>query len=76
MSERMTRRLDTITAYVRWLALIGIPIVAFLTPLTQDASLFLFIVLHKKPHTIRADVLRTIVIPKALIATAERRQIA
>ncbi len=28
MSERMTRHLDTIIAYARWLALIGVPIVA------------------------------------------------
>ncbi|MBN1583817.1 MAG: GAF domain-containing sensor histidine kinase [Anaerolineae bacterium] len=45
MSKRMIRRLDLITAYVRWLGLVVIPIVAFLVSKTQDASLLLFIVL-------------------------------
>jgi signal transduction histidine kinase len=50
MSKRMIRRLDLITAYVRWLALIGIPVVAFILPSTDlelAPLLFLFIALCK-----------------------------
>ncbi|MBN1936212.1 MAG: GAF domain-containing sensor histidine kinase [Anaerolineae bacterium] len=47
MSERMIRRLDTIIAYVRWLALLGVPIVALAsTDARVDGSLtFLLIAL-------------------------------
>lgn len=45
MSERMSHRLDAITAYARWIALVGIPIIAFLSPRTQNVSSLLFVVL-------------------------------
>lgn len=43
MSERMTRRLDTIIAYARWLALIGVPIIALTSTNVRLDSSFTFL---------------------------------
>ncbi len=47
MSERMTRHLDTIIAYARWLALLGVPIIVLTSigPTDSSAISLLFITL-------------------------------
>ncbi len=49
MSERMIHRLDVVTAWARWLALVGVPVVAFMVPLSDlalpERVTFLFVAL-------------------------------